>query len=186
MFGPPTLDELRSGNEVPPRGGALARRTLAVGALLGLLGVAAGAFGAHGLREAVSEHDLEIWQTAAHYQQLHAAVLVAVGLWARGGISSPPHPVTCSANASAPPRGGATRALAVASALFTLGVLIFSGTLYAMVLGGPRMLGAVTPLGGLCLMSGWAALFMHGLAMRPQPSSEQRGTPRGGPRAGTR
>lgn len=126
----------------------LAHRTLAVGALLGLLGVAAGAFGAHGLREAVSERDLEIWQTAAHYQQLHAAVLVAVGLWARG----------------------ATRALAVALALFTLGVLIFSGTLYAMVLGGPRMLGAVTPLGGLCLMSGWAALFMHGLARRKPQS----------------
>jgi len=123
----------------------LARRTLAVGTLLGLLGVAAGAFGAHALRGAVSERDLEIWQTAAHYQQLHAVVLVAVGLAARS----------------------ATRALAVAAALFTLGVLVFSGTLYAMVLGGPRMLGAVTPLGGLCLMGGWAALGGHALS-RPK------------------
>jgi uncharacterized membrane protein YgdD (TMEM256/DUF423 family) len=121
--------------------GGLARRTLAVGALLGLLGVAAGAFGAHALRGAVPDRDLEIWQTAAHYQQLHAAVLVAMGLWARD----------------------ATRALAVASTCFTVGVLVFSGTLYTMVLGGPRMLGAVTPLGGLGLMAGWAALCVHAI-----------------------
>lgn len=122
----------------------LARRTLATGAVLGLLGVAAGAFGAHALRGAVSVRDLEIWQTGAHYQQLHAAVLVAVGLGAR----TP------------------TRALAVASTLLTVGVLVFSGTLYAMVLGGPRLLGAVTPLGGLGLMGGWAALAVHALTGR--------------------
>lgn len=131
------------------QGAALARRTLAVGAVLGLLGVAAGAFGAHALRGAVSERDLEIWQTGAHYQQLHAAVLVAVGLGARTS----------------------TRALAVASTLFTVGVLVFSGTLYAMVLGGPRMLGAVTPLGGLGLMGGWAALAVHALAGRRSSAS---------------
>jgi uncharacterized membrane protein YgdD (TMEM256/DUF423 family) len=141
----------------------LARRTLAVGALLGLFGVAAGAFGAHALRGAVSERDLEIWQTAAYYQQLHAVVLVAMGLWARDAILAPPHPLTRSANASVPPTGGATRALAVASTCFTVGVLVFSGTLYTMVLGGPRMLGAVTPLGGLGLMAGWAALAVHAL-----------------------
>lgn len=123
---------------------AAARRTLAVGALLGLLGVAAGAFGAHALRDAVSERDLEIWRTGAHYQQLHAAVLVAVALGARSS----------------------TRALAVASTLFTIGVVVFSGTLYAMALGGPRMLGAVTPLGGLALMGGWAALVVHALQSR--------------------
>lgn len=120
---------------------ALARRTLAVGALLGLLGVAAGALGAHALRSEVSERDLEIWQTGAHYQQLHAVLLVAIGLFARTGARS--------------------RALAAASVLLTLGVLVFAGTLYAMVLGGPRILGAVTPLGGLCLMGGWAALVAH-------------------------
>ena len=125
---------------------ALARRTLAVGAVLGLLGVAAGALGAHALRETVSGRDLEIWQTGAHYQQLHAAVLVAVGLAARST--------------------GRSRALAAASTLLTLGVLVFAGTLYAMVLGGPRILGAVTPLGGLCLMGGWAALAVHALTWR--------------------
>ncbi|MCX4244445.1 DUF423 domain-containing protein [Paraliomyxa miuraensis] len=121
-----------------------ARRTLAAGAVLGLLGVMAGAFGAHALRGAVSERDLEIWQTGAHYQQLHAVVLVAVAVMARSGHR---------------------RALAVASLLLTAGVLVFSGTLYAMVLGGPRVLGAITPLGGLCLMGGWAALLVHALTM---------------------
>lgn len=120
----------------------LARRTVVVGAALGLLGVAAGAFGAHALRGSVSERDLEIWQTAAHYQQLHAVLLVAVGLAARHS----------------------TRALAIATTLLALGVLVFSGTLYAMVLGGPRILGAVTPLGGVSLMGGWAALAAHALS----------------------
>lgn len=122
----------------------LARRTLAAGALLGLLGVAAGAFGAHALRGTVTERDLEIWQTGAHYQQLHAVLLVAVGLLGRAE----------------------SRALAAASILLTLGVIVFAGTLYAMVLGGPRILGAVTPLGGLCLMAGWAALAVHALTGR--------------------
>ncbi len=109
-----------------------------------MLGVAMGAFGAHGLRDSVSARDLEIWQTGAHYQQLHAVLLVAIGLAAR----TP------------------GRALAVATTLLTVGVLVFSGTLYAMVLGAPRVLGAVTPLGGLSLMAGWAALGAHALAIR--------------------
>jgi uncharacterized membrane protein YgdD (TMEM256/DUF423 family) len=122
---------------------SLARRTLVAAAALGLLGVAAGAFGAHALRDAVPERDLEIWRTGAHYQQLHAAVLVAVAVLA---TSHRP-----------------TRALSLAAALLVVGCVVFSGTLYAMVLGGPRMLGAVTPLGGLALMGGWAALGVHGL-----------------------
>jgi uncharacterized membrane protein YgdD (TMEM256/DUF423 family) len=115
------------------------------GGLLGLVGVAAGAFGAHGLRNAVSPRDLEIWQTGAHYQQLHAVLLVALGLWARG-------------------RGTAWATWA--AALFILGIVVFSGTLYAMVLGAPRVLGAVTPLGGLALMSGWATIVVGALAHR--------------------
>lgn len=128
-----------------------ARKAVAVGATLGVLGVAAGAFGAHGLRDAVSARDLEIWGTAARYQQIHAVLLVAVGLMARPW----------------------SRALSAAALLLSLGMLVFSGTLYAMVLGGPRILGAVTPLGGLCLMGGWAAIGVHALAGRSsgEPSS---------------
>ncbi len=131
---------------------ALARRALVIGATLGLLGVAAGAFGAHALRESVSARDLEIWRTGAHYQQLHAVLLVAVGLAARSS----------------------TRALAIAVTLLTVGVLVFSGTLYAMVLGGPRILGAVTPLGGLCLMAGWLALAAHARAAGARSSAPDR------------
>jgi uncharacterized membrane protein YgdD (TMEM256/DUF423 family) len=138
--------------ETHPAPSTLARRTLAAGALLGLLGVAAGAFGAHALRGSVTARDLEIWQTGAHYQQVHAVLLVALGLFARA-------------------TGAKGRALAAASMLLTLGVLVFAGTLYAMVLGGPRILGAVTPLGGLCLMGGWAALAVHALTGRRQPSA---------------
>lgn len=115
--------------------------------LNGLIGVAAGAFGAHGLRERVTPRDLEIWQTGAHYQQVHAVALLAVALWALQAQTS----------------GQPASLHGVAMALFTAGMLIFSGTLYAMTLGGPRWLGAITPLGGLCLLGAWATVALIGL-----------------------
>jgi uncharacterized membrane protein YgdD (TMEM256/DUF423 family) len=120
---------------------------LLAGGTLGLLGVAAGAFGAHALRDTVSARDLEIWQTAAHYEQVHAVVLVALGLW---------------------PNGGAAQRWA--AVLIVLGIVVFSGTLYAMVLGGPRVLGAITPIGGLCLMGGWAAIAIAGFTRLRRPT----------------
>jgi uncharacterized membrane protein YgdD (TMEM256/DUF423 family) len=117
----------------------LARRTLITAALFGLLGVAAGAFGAHGLESRVTPEHLEWWQTAARYQQIHALALLLVG-WGAGGWS-------------------AWRSRAAIA--FTAGIVVFSGTLYAMALGGPRMLGAVTPLGGLCLIAGWGLIALH-------------------------
>ena len=117
------------------------------GAAGALLAVAAGAFGAHGLRDRVGARELEIWQTGAHYQQVHAVVLLAVALWA----------------AQAHAAGQPTQLHGVAMALFAAGVLIFSGTLYAMTLGGPRVLGAITPLGGLCLLGAWAIVALIGL-----------------------
>lgn len=126
-----------------------AATVIMVGALLGLIGVAMGAFGAHGLRDQVSARDLEIWRTGAHYQQVHAVMVVVVGVLSRHQSS---------------------RALRASAVLFIVGISIFSGTLYAMVLGGPRMLGAVTPLGGLSLMGGWLALFAYGLATRKSRS----------------
>ena len=114
--------------------------------LFGFIGVAAGAFGAHGLRDKVSPRDLEIWHTGAHYQQLHAVALLVVALWALQART-----------------GAATGLHGVAMALFTAGIVIFSGTLYAMTLGGPRWLGAITPLGGLCLLGAWATVALIGL-----------------------
>jgi uncharacterized membrane protein YgdD (TMEM256/DUF423 family) len=117
-------------------------RVLVLAGVLGLLAVAAGAFGAHGLRTRVSPSDLEIWRTAAHYHLVHAGLLAIFGL----------------ALQRAP-----TRALRLGAVLSTIGIAVFSGTLYAMVLGGPRMLGAITPLGGLGLMGSWLCLAAHGV-----------------------
>lgn len=104
---------------------------LALGAISGLLSVAAGAFGAHGLRSVISAEALAWWHTAAQYQIYHSLALVALGVWGK----------------PAPAAGWA----------FLVGILVFSGTLYAMALTGARWLGAVTPIGGVSLMIGWAA-----------------------------
>lgn len=113
---------------------------LLVGALYGFVGVALGAFGAHGLRARLSPEMLAIWKTAVEYQLYHALVLLVVGVWLRTVASATP--------------------LNVAGIGFTAGVLIFSGSLYALSLSGVRMLGAITPIGGLCLLLGWAALLV--------------------------
>jgi len=118
---------------------------LAAGAL-GALGVAAGAFGAHALRGTIDARSLEIWQTAAHYQQVHAAVLLAVSLWALQEER---------------------RLRRLSILLFTIGILLFAGTLYPLALGiGPRMLGALTPIGGFCLIGGWIVVAIEGFQSR--------------------
>ena len=113
---------------------------------LGALGVAAGAFGAHALRGSIDARSLEIWQTAAHYQQVHAVVLLAVSLWALQEER---------------------RLRRLAILLFTVGILVFAGTLYPLAIGlGPRMLGAITPIGGLCLIGGWLSVAIEGFQTR--------------------
>ena len=120
------------------------RGAVTTGALLGAITVGLGAFGAHALGDRVPAGDLAIWETAVHYQGLHALALILFGLFAQG---------------SARPR--------MATAwCFLLGVLVFSGTLYGIVLGGPRALGAITPVGGSLLIAGWA-LFAFSASRRP-------------------
>lgn len=106
-----------------------------VGALWGFLAVALGAFGAHGLPRDTHAQALDWWKTAALYHLVHALALVLVGALTRSGLR-----------------------LDAAGWSFLLGSAIFSGTLYAMTLGAPRFLGAVTPLGGLGLLAGWLLL----------------------------
>ena len=103
----------------------------------GLLGVAAGAFGAHGLREQLSADMLDIWNTAAHYQLVHAAALLGAA-WAVGRFPG--------------------RWTVAAGWLFAAGVVVFSGTLYLLAITGVGWLGAITPLGGTAFILGWAAL----------------------------
>jgi len=114
---------------------------LAAGAGAGALGVILGAFGAHALRARLSEAAIATWQTAVAYQFTHALALIAVGILLRQGL-------------------GASRPLTVAGAAFCLGIVFFSGSLYALALGGPRWLGPVTPIGGAAFIVGWLALLL--------------------------
>lgn len=124
--------------DLSPAPGARHARLLGVaGALLGLLGVAAGAFGAHGLKGSLTPARLANWDTAAHYQLIHALALIAVA----------------SLAARAP-----SRATLVAGWAFFVGVLLFSGSLYALALSDVLLLGAVTPFGGVGFLVGWGAL----------------------------
>jgi uncharacterized membrane protein YgdD (TMEM256/DUF423 family) len=108
-----------------------------VAACSGALAVMAGAFGAHGLRARVTAEQLSAWTTASQYHLLHSVVLLALGLFAI---------------ASAKP-------VNVPAALFTAGTVLFSGSIYLLVLTDMRWLGPVTPLGGLLLIAGWLSLL---------------------------
>lgn len=127
---------------------------LAIAAALGALGVILGAFGAHGLKAHLGNAGLETWQTAVTYQLVHTLALLAVGLWLRLGD---------------PAAQTGAAALAVAGWAFVAGVVLFSGSLYALALGGPRLLGPVTPLGGLAFIVGWLALLWAALRSAPAP-----------------
>lgn len=124
-------------DEVGASGTASGSRWIVIGATLGALAVAAGALGAHALKARLEPAALENWRTAAHYHALHAIALVLLGLSVeRRG------------------RGGA------AGWCFLLGILGFSGSLYAYCLGGPRFLVHVTPVGGVLLIVGWVAFAL--------------------------
>ena len=105
---------------------------IAIGALNAALAVAAGAFAAHGLRDRLDARALEVFETGARYHMYHALALIAAGV------------VATSA------RGAQT-----AGWIFQIGIVLFSGSLYALALTGVRGLGAITPLGGLAFLAGW-------------------------------
>ncbi len=117
---------------------------LFVGALNGFLAVAAGAFGAHALKARLGADLLAVFETGARYHMYHALALVAVGLLAAL-------------------RPGSAGLLNGAGWAFLVGVLLFSGSLYALALTGVRGLGAITPLGGLAFLTGWALLALAAL-----------------------
>ena len=117
---------------------------LLVGSLLGFLGVAAGAFGAHGLRSRLSTDMLAVFETAVRYQMYHVFALLIV--------------------AAAIGRLGDARLLSLAGWFFVAGIFLFSGSLYALALSGVTTLGAITPLGGLAFLIGWACLAIFAAA----------------------
>jgi len=109
-----------------------------VAAVYGAVGVVAGAFGAHGLREHLTPDKLQSWKTAVDYHLFHSLALLALGLF----------------------QSATGRSVQLPSLLFAVGVLLFSGSIYLLVLTPWRWLGPVTPLGGLCLIGAWLSLFL--------------------------
>ena len=107
------------------------------GSISAFVAVAAGAFGAHALRARLGPDLLAVFETGSRYQMYHALALFVVAIAAVRSPDSTPR---------------------VAGWLFIAGTLLFSGSLYALALTGTRWLGAITPLGGLCFLAGWALL----------------------------
>lgn len=138
------------------------RALLVIGALSGLVGVAAGAFGAHALRSRLSAERLAWFETAVRYQLWHALALIAavvvgsvgiVGATAQGSELGGSRPYVLFAGTMGWPA-------AAAGWLFVAGTVLFSGSLYALALTGHRRWGAVAPAGGACFLLGWTALAL--------------------------
>jgi uncharacterized membrane protein YgdD (TMEM256/DUF423 family) len=111
-----------------------------LGGIFGGLSVMLGAFGAHSLKERLTEKSLATFQTGVLYQFMHSLALILVGILAMQFAEEHQKKVQ---------RPGW---------FFLVGIILFSGSLYSLALGGPRWLGPVTPLGGLCFMIGWGLL----------------------------
>lgn len=115
-------------------------RLVSAAAFVGFLSVAFGAFGAHALDGRLTAEGAEWWHTATLYGLTHAGAALAAGLSGRGGK------------------------IAAGGWMIVAGAVIFAGTLYAMALGAPRWLGAVTPVGGISLLAGWVMIGLGGIA----------------------
>jgi uncharacterized membrane protein YgdD (TMEM256/DUF423 family) len=122
---------------------------LFLGALNLMLAIILGAFGAHGLKTRVTPEQLSWWHTATSYHMWHALGLLCIGL--------------LLLNLQLPQRQMARSA----GWLLQSGIVIFCGSLYAMTLGAPRWLGAITPIGGISMIAGWALLAWATLHVKP-------------------
>lgn len=126
------------------------KQIILTAALLGVFAVVLGAFGAHGLEGKISERHLDTWKTANEYQFYHTLALLFLSTFSRAKSQS----------------------IKISYIMFTLGILLFSGSLYVLsvrsLLGieSISMIGPITPLGGLCFIVGWVALFIAALKHR--------------------
>jgi uncharacterized membrane protein YgdD (TMEM256/DUF423 family) len=111
---------------------------IAAGAF-GITGVALGALGAHAIAAVLAEHGMaHAWETGARYHLFHAVALLGLAGWARTAAAAAGSRVIWAARC------------------WSIGIVLFSGSLYGIALGGPRWLGPITPLGGIALLAGWA------------------------------
>lgn len=122
------------------------RGFLIAGALFGATGVLLGAFGAHALKTRLTPEALSSWDTAVTYQLFHALALLFLGLVAK--------------SLAAAAQSTAYAAIGVAGTSWIVGILLFSGSIYVLAIGGPRFFGPITPLGGLALIVGWVSLLV--------------------------
>ena len=110
---------------------------ISTGAIFSGLSVTLGAMGAHSLKNILTEKNLSAFQTATDYMGYHGLALILVGI------------------ASLQLNDSGSKALKKVGIFFTLGILMFSGSIYILISDGPRIFGPITPLGGLCFMLGW-------------------------------
>jgi len=120
----------------------VSRFFLVSAAVSGFLAVSLGAFAAHGLKHQITPEALAIWQTGVQYQMYHALALLVIGLLYQTHAS---------------------KALKLSGLAFILGSFLFSGSLYALALGAPSIIGLITPFGGLSFLFGWTALVVYAL-----------------------
>lgn len=118
---------------------------LTAGPIFAALSVAAGAFASHALKAKLDTHALTIWETGAKYQMYHAIAILLVGLLALNESMS-------------------NNLLNTAGISFIVGIFLFSGSLYALSLSGVKVLGAITPLGGVAFLLGWICLVIAGFS----------------------
>lgn len=119
------------------------RTFLLIGAVAGVVGVALGAFGAHGLRARLTPDMLAVFETGVRYHMYHALAILGV--------------------ASVAERLQASRLVLASGWLFLAGIILFSGSLYLLAVTGVRVLGAITPFGGVALLLGWGCLALAAL-----------------------
>ena len=112
------------------------------GAINAFLAVAFGAFGAHALKEKLSEKYLAIWETAVQYQMYHAIGLIVIGILMSSSII------------------GNVSQLSWAGNLMLAGIIVFSGSLYVLSLSGIGVLGAITPIGGVLFLAAWVLVIV--------------------------
>ena len=123
------------------------RTTLLTAGLLGATGVAFGALGAHAMSGFLADRGMtSAWETGARYQLFHAVALIGVAAWLRTA------------------QGPTQRRLSWAATCWSVGTVLFSGSLYILAVGGPRWVGPVTPLGGITLMVGWLCVVAAAMA----------------------
>ncbi len=119
--------------------------SLISGAVHGFLAVSLGAFGAHALKEALDDYSLGIWETAVQYQMFHTVALLVIGILMSNKLL------------------GEVKQLKVAMLCMNLGIVFFAGSLYVLAISGIGILGAITPIGGVLFLIGWAMIVLSAM-----------------------